>query len=106
MCGVVGLLFERENSRIGEFAGRLLKSLEYRGYDSTGALFQNSSKKTVLKKDVGAPSKLVKKLGIDKESGKIFCGQVRWATFGVVNQANCQPHEVNCKMHFSMRVDR
>src|SRR5690606_14420764 len=33
------------------------------------------------------------------QAGKIFCGQVRWATFGTVNRANAQPHEVNCKRH-------
>lgn len=100
MCGVIGVLFEREKPDLGELAGRLLKMLEYRGYDSTGALFQDSKKKTVLKKDVGAPSRLVSSLKIDKEKGQVFCGQVRWATFGAVTRENAQPHEVACKTHF------
>ncbi|MDY6915712.1 MAG: SIS domain-containing protein, partial [Candidatus Cloacimonadota bacterium] len=40
-----------------------------------------------------------KTLGIEKEKGKLFCGQVRWATFGKVDRENSQPHEVNCKQH-------
>ena len=72
--------------------------LEYRGYDSTGAVIQDDDKIT-LKKDVGAPSRVSYELGIDKLSGSVFCGQVRWATFGVVNKENAQPHEVRCKTH-------
>jgi glucosamine 6-phosphate synthetase-like amidotransferase/phosphosugar isomerase protein len=73
--------------------------LEYRGYDSTGALIQDSAGNITLKKDVGAPSVITKKLGIDRLAGKLFCGQVRWATFGVVTRANAQPHEVRCHTH-------
>lgn len=100
MCGVIGVCVEREKDDLGELAGRLLKMLEYRGYDSTGALFQDAAGKTTLLKDVGAPSKLVKSLGIDKQKGRVFCGQVRWATFGAVTKANAQPHEMRCKTHF------
>lgn len=99
MCGVIGLVLERHRADLGKLAAGLLRMLEYRGYDSTGAVFQKESGKTVLKKDVGAPSELVKRLGIEDESGRIFCGQVRWATFGAVNRENAQPHEVRCKTH-------
>lgn len=98
-CGVLGLHFQKVNFKLGQYASTLLKALEYRGYDSTGAIFQSDDYKTVLKKDVGAPSTLVETLGIIHEPGKIFCGQVRWATFGQVNKDNAQPHEVNCKTH-------
>ncbi len=98
MCGVLGLIFEKENQRLGLHASKLLHMLEYRGYDSTGAVIQDEKNNITLLKDVGAPSKLTKELGIDKLSGQIFCGQVRWATFGVVNKLNAQPHEVNCKI--------
>ena len=54
---------------------------------------------TILLKDIGAPSKLCSSLGIDKQSGSLFCGQVRWATFGAVNKENAQPHEVSCTIH-------
>ena len=53
----------------------------------------------VLVKDVGAPSVLVERLGIVGLAGSIACGQVRWATFGSIDRANAQPHEVRCKAH-------
>ena len=98
-CGVLGLALPKVSVNIGEYASKLLKALEYRGYDSTGAAFQGDSQQITLLKDVGAPSTLVKTLGIEKQAGKLFCGQVRWATFGFVNKVNAQPHEVKCKRH-------
>ncbi|MBN1948804.1 MAG: glutamine--fructose-6-phosphate aminotransferase, partial [Candidatus Cloacimonetes bacterium] len=98
-CGVLGLSLARKSINIGKYASTLLKALEYRGYDSTGAVFQDERKKITLLKDVGAPSTLVKTLGIEEQAGKIFCGQVRWATFGTVSRKNAQPHEVKCKKH-------
>jgi glucosamine 6-phosphate synthetase-like amidotransferase/phosphosugar isomerase protein len=98
-CGVLGLSMAKVSINIGQHASTLLKALEYRGYDSTGAIFQDDKENIVLLKDVGAPSTLVKTLGIEKQAGKLFCGQVRWATFGFVNKVNAQPHEVCCKRH-------
>lgn len=99
-CGVLGMALPEVSLDLGKYASKLLKALEYRGYDSTGAAFLgDDTDKVVLLKDVGAPSTLVKTLGIEKQSGKIFCGQVRWATFGTVSKTNAQPHEVNCKQH-------
>lgn len=98
-CGVLGLQIHKTSINLGKYASDLLKALEYRGYDSTGAIFQDDNKNTVLLKDVGAPSTLVETLGINKQKGKIFCGQVRWATFGQVSKENAQPHEVRCKTH-------
>jgi glutamine---fructose-6-phosphate transaminase (isomerizing) len=98
-CGVLGLSFAKMDVNMGKYASQLLKSLEYRGYDSTGAAIQDDKGNISLKKDVGAPSDLVKTLGITDMKGKIFCGQVRWATFGAVTKNNAQPHEVKCKKH-------
>ncbi len=96
-CGVLGLSLQRLSIDMGKYASTLLRALEYRGYDSTGAAFQGDDKSITLLKDVGAPSTLVKTLGIEKQAGKLFCGQVRWATFGFVNKVNAQPHIVECK---------
>lgn len=98
-CGVLGMAMQHVTINLGEYASTLLKALEYRGYDSTGAAFQGEDEKITLLKDVGAPSTLVKTLGIERQAGLIFCGQVRWATFGFVNKTNAQPHEVKCKRH-------
>ncbi|MFO7811258.1 MAG: SIS domain-containing protein [Candidatus Delongbacteria bacterium] len=98
-CGVLGLSFAKMNINMGKYASMLLKNLEYRGYDSTGAAIQDDMGSVTLKKDVGAPSELVNTLDITSMKGKIFCGQVRWATFGAVDKINAQPHEVKCKKH-------
>ena len=100
MCGVIGLIYERGRADLGRIAGELLATLEYRGYDSTGAAIQGAVGEDVdLRKDVGAPSVMVRALGIDGLGGQILCGQVRWATFGAVDRANAQPHVVRCRAY-------
>ncbi len=96
MCGVVSIVYSNHNDNLGNEASFLLKKLEYRGYDSTGGAFIKKDGSIVLKKKVGAPSRVVVELEMDKMSGYKFLGQVRWATFGAVTDANAQPHEVNC----------
>ncbi|MBS2019251.1 MAG: SIS domain-containing protein [Deltaproteobacteria bacterium] len=97
MCGVIGLVYEKSKSDLGRVAAELLKTLEYRGYDSTGAAIQGDTDDVTLAKGVGAPSLMVDELGITRMSGRAFCGQVRWATFGAVTKENSQPHVVRCK---------
>ncbi len=99
MCGVIGLITGHHRDDLGVIGAELLKTLEYRGYDSTGAAFQGEGESIVLRKGVGAPSVMVHDLGIIELSGSIMCGQVRWATFGSVDDVNAQPHEVFCKTH-------
>src|SRR5581483_7338310 len=97
MCGVIGLVYEHPKANLGLVAAELLKTLEYRGYDSTGAAIQGDGEDVQLRKRVGAPSVMVHELGITAMSGRAFCGQVRWATFGAVTDENSQPHIVRCK---------
>jgi glucosamine 6-phosphate synthetase-like amidotransferase/phosphosugar isomerase protein len=96
MCGVIGLVSERFRPDLGAVAGELLQTLEYRGYDSTGAVLQGEGDDCILRKGVGAPSALVHALGITRLGGQLLCGQVRWATFGAVDELNAQPHVVRC----------
>ena len=96
MCGVIGLVHERVRPDLGRVADRLLRTLEYRGYDSTGAAIQGDEVAVDLRKGVGAPSKILGPLGVTELAGRILCGQVRWATFGAVDEANAQPHVVRC----------
>ena len=98
MCGVIGLNYSTPRDDLGRIAAELLKTLEYRGYDSTGAAIQDANDEVTLVKGVGAPSALVDKLGITSMAGRILCGQVRWATFGAVDELNAQPHSVCCKV--------
>src|ERR1043165_1681708 len=99
MCGVIGFISEAHRDDLGLVAAELLKTLEYRGYDSTGAAVQGEGEAIDLRKGVGAPSVMVDELGIVGLAGSILCGQVRWATFGSVDDLNPQPHEVRCKIH-------
>ena len=99
MCGVVSIVYAGDIVNLGNEASNLLKKLEYRGYDSTGAAFIKNDGSVVLRKKVGAPSKVVEELELAKYSGFKFIGQVRWATYGAVTDVNAQPHEVNCLVH-------
>ena len=99
MCGVIGLIYERPRPDLGRVAAELLRTLEYRGYDSTGAAIQGAGEEVTLRKGVGAPSRVVHTLGIVDLPGQILAGQVRWATFGAVTEANSQPHVVRCKSY-------
>lgn len=96
MCGVIGLILERDSDTLGTLAASLLKTLEYRGYDSAGAAIQSSDGELQLRKGVGAPSVICEPLGITAMKGRVFTGQVRWATFGAVDDVNAQPHAVDC----------
>lgn len=97
MCGVIGLVFEQDHPGMGPLCAELLRALEYRGYDSTGAAVMTAAGEVTLRKGVGGPSAVCEPLGITKLEGRIFCGQVRWATFGAVDDANAQPHVVECR---------
>ena len=98
MCGIVSLCYGSDVAALGHEAGELLKRLEYRGYDSTGAAFIGGDRSIQLLKKVGAPSRVVPELGIDRQTGQRFIGQVRWATYGAVTDVNSQPHLVRCKV--------
>ena len=99
MCGVIGLVYENHHPTLGLVAAELLRTLEYRGYDSTGAAIQGPGEEVALRKGVGAPSLMVHELGIVDLAGSVLCGQVRWATFGAVTEKNSQPHVVRCKRY-------
>ncbi|MBU0936147.1 MAG: SIS domain-containing protein [Spirochaetes bacterium] len=98
MCGIVSLVYKDESKNMGQEAAELLKRLEYRGYDSTGASFIDKDRNIVVVKRVGSPTKVCRDLNIPGYSGQRFIGQVRWATYGAVTDTNSQPHHVRCKV--------
>jgi glucosamine 6-phosphate synthetase-like amidotransferase/phosphosugar isomerase protein len=97
MCGVVGIVYGQHNPSLGRECAALLRKLEYRGYDSTGAAFIHTDGSVTLKKKVGAPSSVVEELEIEADEGQRLIGQVRWATYGSVTDVNAQPHQVACR---------
>jgi len=99
MCGVVSIVYSGNIANLGNEAASLLKKLEYRGYDSTGGAFIKKNGKVTLRKKVGAPSRVIEELEIPKQKGFKFIGQVRWATYGAVDDVNAQPHETKCLIH-------
>ncbi|MCX6557438.1 MAG: glutamine--fructose-6-phosphate transaminase (isomerizing), partial [Candidatus Aminicenantes bacterium] len=64
MCGVVGIVYGKHNPRLGQVGSFLLKKLEYRGYDSTGAAFFKDDGSISLKKKVGSPTKVIHELDL------------------------------------------
>lgn len=90
MCGIIGC-FGVEDSKAVLLEG--LKTLEYRGYDSSGiAVFSDSGIESV--KAVGKLNQLKQKISNHKMSGHYGIAHTRWATHGRVTENNAHPHTV------------
>lgn len=91
MCGIVGYI--GNNALTNAIKG--LKSLEYRGYDSSGVAFFNDDTLEIIK-SVGTISNLENKININKYKKVSLCiGHTRWATHGNVVTKNAHPFESN-----------
>jgi len=74
---------------------KMLKNLEYRGYDSAGIAVINPNGSIDLRKDVGKIDELEKRLKFSEMVGYIGIGHTRWATHGAVTRWNAHPH-IDC----------
>ena len=90
MCGIIGYN-GKENAIPILIDG--LKSLEYRGYDSSGIAYFTNNKIKIIKEQ-GRIEELEKKLVSDNSN--IGIGHTRWATHGRPNCINAHPHKVGC----------
>ena len=91
MCGIVGYI--GKNALRNAIEG--LKSLEYRGYDSSGVGFFYNDKSEIIK-SVGSINKLEEKINFNKYSNvNLAIGHTRWATHGNVLTKNAHPFESN-----------
>ncbi|NMH28222.1 glutamine--fructose-6-phosphate transaminase (isomerizing) [Flavobacterium silvaticum] len=92
MCGIVGYVGYREAYPI---IIKGLKRLEYRGYDSAGAMIYDGES---LKhsKTKGKVTDLESRASAEISlNGSIGMGHTRWATHGVPNDVNSHPHFSN-----------
>ena len=88
MCGIVGYV-GKNNAQEVLISG--LKSLEYRGYDSSGIAYVYENKLEIIKSE-GKVSNLESKLNKNIQTN-IGIGHTRWATHGVPNEINAHPHK-------------
>ncbi len=92
MCGIFGVVFDREREDLGEILVNAAHSLTYRGYDSVGCAAVDNSGSIQLFKDVGRVDEVDEKYSLRTLKGNRGLVQLRWATFGVPAQRNAQPH--------------
>lgn len=91
MCGIVG--FIGKNALINTVNG--LKTLEYRGYDSSGVAFFDKGNTQIIK-TIESIAKLEEKINFNKYLDvNIAIGHTRWATHGNVCVKNAHPFESN-----------
>ena len=89
MCGIVGYI-GYDNAK--ELLLKGLEKLEYRGYDSAGVAVANEAGTKVFK-EKGRIAELRKVADSSDIDGTVGIGHTRWATHGVPNYENSQPHQ-------------
>lgn len=89
MCGIVGVVAGRN---IPSILLQGLQRLEYRGYDSSGiAVIDEAGDLSVCRRP-GKVQNLLQAMEDQPIRGKTGIAHTRWATHGVVNEANSHPH--------------
>ena len=88
MCGIVGYI-GRGNTKKIILQG--LKTLEYRGYDSSGIALISKGY-IVVEKKAGRIEKLEESIAGKDYPSDIGIGHTRWATHGVPSDKNSHPH--------------
>lgn len=88
MCGIVGYVGHGDTKEIILHG---LKTLEYRGYDSSGMALMSDGEILVEKK-AGRIENLEESMKGKKFSSEIGIGHTRWATHGVPSDRNSHPH--------------
>lgn len=85
MCGIFGYVGDRHD--VAETVGTALRTLEYRGYDSWGIVWQQGDSLRTVKKTGRVPALLPL-----TDVSPLAVGHTRWATHGGVTEANAHPH--------------
>jgi glucosamine--fructose-6-phosphate aminotransferase (isomerizing) len=94
MCGIVACQI---TSPALDYLLPALARLEYRGYDSAGVSVQNQQGEVVRLRSVGRLVGLERVVGAVRgpDLDGVGIGHTRWATHGLVSEANSHPH-VDC----------
>ncbi|HIL84517.1 MAG TPA: glutamine--fructose-6-phosphate transaminase (isomerizing) [Pseudomonadales bacterium] len=89
MCGIVGVVAQRE---VSEILLEGLRRLEYRGYDSAGIAMLNHDGKLQRTRRQGKVSKLSDACRETPPVGRSGIAHTRWATHGEPSELNAHPH--------------
>ena len=89
MCGIVGVVAQRE---VSEILLEGLRRLEYRGYDSAGIAMLNHDGKLQRTRRQGKVSELSDACRETPPVGRSGIAHTRWATHGEPSEINAHPH--------------
>ena len=89
MCGIVGVVAQRE---VSEILLEGLRRLEYRGYDSAGIAMLNHEGKLQRTRRQGKVSELSDACRETPPVGRSGIAHTRWATHGEPSELNAHPH--------------
>lgn len=89
MCGIVGVVAQRE---VSEILLEGLRRLEYRGYDSAGIAMLDHDGKLQRTRRQGKVSKLSDACRETPPVGSSGIAHTRWATHGEPSELNAHPH--------------
>jgi len=96
LCGIGAYLALFPSNKAVHKILRMLKKLEYRGYDSAGVAIINDEGLLEIRKDTGKIDEIIEKLKLFELEGYCGIGHTRWATHGKVSRENAHPH-TDCK---------
>ncbi len=87
-CGIFGIYNHKDCINLS-FLG--LYSLQHRGQESVGIVYNNKQNKLKQLKGLGLVSEFVKKIDIKQYKGNFSIGHVRYSTTGSTSSLNIQP---------------
>lgn len=91
MCGITALISTIKDYEVLQTVINSLKSLQNRGYDSSGVgIYNIETNKMDVMKIVG--NDINELMNIDTKKSYFGMGHNRWSTHGVVNKNNAHPH--------------
>jgi glutamine---fructose-6-phosphate transaminase (isomerizing) len=91
MCGIIGIIGNKDEGNVAARVVEGLKRLEYRGYDSAGiATLVNGH--IDRRRAEGKLINLAQRLDEEPLAGDVGIGHTRWATHGIPNEVNAHPH--------------